>query len=168
MTRILQVIALLALTFVSACADLGEFSRENILPITASTPLTIPPSGSARDQGGNINQRLAHIAALEASGEPFVAPKFCFSACTLYVTLSTACFPENGTIGIHSAAAAPGDPAASIEDIDKYNQAIASAYALRSPWLAATFLEGPARTRSPDMIYIPVRELIDRGDVRAC
>lgn len=119
----------------------------------------IPPSGAAYDRGGNITARTLHIAALEASGEPFTVPTRCMSACTMYLSLSTACFPRDGVLGFHSASA-PGrfGPAEFTA-----NRILARHYPDR---IAAWFLAGPAH--SSDLVMVPMADLIDRGEVRGC
>lgn len=128
----------------------------------ALSACSVPPSGGAMDPGGNIGERAAQIARMEATGDPFVAPRMCLSACTMYLALSTACFPRDGTLGFHSAR----NPVLPGLSDRAGNLFLAGFYAKASPRLARWFLDGPAR--SDAMVMVPAAELIERGEARAC
>ena len=146
------------------------------LALSACTSL--PPGGATYDGGGNVLARVAEIAQREASGEPFFAPKFCDSACTMYLGLSTACFPADGVLRFHSARLIVGDLDPALIDAalamagvrvsragveDRMNLLIASFY---PPGVRARFLA--EWSRSTALVEVPVAELVAAGEARAC
>ena len=138
----------------------------SIMGCTSFAQGSLPASGAEQDDGGSVIQRLAHIAALERAGTEFVVPRMCYSACTLYIGLSTACFREDGWLGFHSSWYNGASTAETEDWVSRFNFLMASVYAVKSVRLANWFLEGPAKERKLTMVR--ASELIERGEVRGC
>ena len=136
---------LILLTLLSACA--ASFAHER---------------HTARDPGGSVALRVMEIGVLEASGTPKRVSGECLSACTLYLGLSTACFEEDAVLGFHGPRFAGGLPM-SDRQFEGITQSMAAFYPDR---LARWFL-AEAR-HSEEMVRIPARDLIARGEARAC
>lgn len=155
-----RTFAALALALAAACTPLA---REGL-----------PPSGAGEDLGGDVLLRAGQVADLWALGEEYVAPRRCYSACAMLTSVPNVCWPEDGVLFLHSARATP--EAAKVlgllgrseaETVDELNRI---QVAFMSPGVRAIFLApgGPAETRSSDLLRVPVRDLISRGDLRAC
>jgi hypothetical protein len=120
--------------------------------------------GTERDTGGSFVAYEAQVARLAREGTPFVIPRYCASACTMYLSLPQACAHRDGVFGFHSARLRGPIEAPAV--VDALNQRMASHYPER---LRRWFLEeGPGRDRSSRIVRIPARDLIARGEVRAC
>lgn len=130
--------------------------------LAACTPDLSPERGAGRDPGGSVALRVMEIGVMEARGVEKRVSGECLSACTLFLGLSTACFEEDAVLGFHGPRMAGGRPM-SPRQFDGITRSMAEFYPDR---LARWFLE-EGRHRQ-EMVRIPARELIARGEARAC
>lgn len=123
----------------------------------------LPPSGAAYDPGGSVVGYANAVAKLKASGQPYVAPKDCRSACTMLLDAPNVCWPEDGVLRFHSASNRMGDV---VPGVDLANRALAAHY---PPRLAEWFMEeGPGHTRSTKLVTFTAAELAAQGDLKLC
>ena len=54
------------------------------------------------DKGGNVMAAVQRRARLESSGRPVEIRGYCWSACTLYLTMANACLGPKATVGFHA------------------------------------------------------------------
>ncbi|TNC73797.1 hypothetical protein [Rubellimicrobium roseum] len=116
----------------------------------------------ARDPGGSVALRVIEIGALEARGEEKRVSGECLSACTMYLGLSTACFEPDAVLGFHGPRF-PWGWRMSEAQFEAVSRTMAAYY---PPRVARLFLRD--WRHGDDFVRIPARNLIDRGEARAC
>ncbi len=115
-----------------------------------------------RDRGGSLALRMLEIRLLEARREPKRIRGECLSACTLYLGLSTACFDRDAVLGFHGPVLPLGLPMSDAQ-FEAVTTAMAAFY---PPRIARLFLDD--WRHSDRFARVPARDLIERGEARAC
>jgi hypothetical protein len=116
----------------------------------------------ARDPGGSVALRILEIGFLEAQGREKRIRGECLSACTLYLGLSTACFDRDAVLGFHGPVLPLGLPMSDAQ-FEAVTTAMAAFY---PPRIARLFLDD--WRHSDRFARVPARDLIERGEARAC
>lgn len=119
----------------------------------------LPPSGARHDAGGDVLAYEKAVARLIKSGEPYVAPLHCKSAATMLLAAPNVRWRPNGKLYFHSASL----DGRTGPFVDAFNRIMSRHYPPRvRRWFRR---EGPGATRSTEYTVIPVRELIERGEI---
>jgi hypothetical protein len=129
-----------------------RFALIGVCAVMLAAPVLAVGYSDGYGRGGTFGDYDPIIARYNSSGEPFVIRGRCQSACTLFLTIRSACIAPNARFGFHAGRSV----LSTTRMLNSYNEK------LRSHLVAVGALQGQSYT------FISGRDMVTKFGYRAC